>query len=274
MRISKARLFLELAFGGTAGSLLVAGEYAWAVVALMLTGIVLLDPRRLIARYKTRSYAGLATVAPTHPLDPNEVMDPREGARNIQVALKGLRKALRASPSVQLMLASGFRLIGTEKYKGWLFDELELTKPALEVLLLDYESPICAARGGTVLNRSSKGTNHSGNSYAVGIQAVLWTLRNWQKIHGMEVEVRLYQQEPIWQMLIFPKELWLLVSADGRSTDTSPVFVFKRGQKFGLSWGWEAVWRRRWSDADTRLVDLDTVIEPDWNLVVDARPHP
>lgn len=253
-------------FSGTAGSLFVTGHVlAGAAVTVLYLGLRYLRFRRLLMRYIARSkYAGLATVVPVAPLHPDMTADPDVGAKNAGVALKMLREAADRAPRVDLMLASGWRVIGCENSPGWLYEQLRDRRvERLRVLVLSRDSPAFDERGQYVM------PNQPPAKYRAGAQAVLWTLRAWKRELSIPIEVREYWEDPIWQMFILPKDVWVLQAAGYRSTDSSPMFVLRRRQKFGLGWGFEAVWERRWEHDDTKECDLEQVTEPNWHDVVD-----
>lgn len=103
--------------------------------------------------------------------------------------------------------------------------------------------------------------------YADGVHSVMWTLRRLHEDKGVDVQLRLYTDAPIWQMIILPTEIWVLVSADGRSTEESPIYLLRRDGKFSLAYGFLSVWDRRWNHPDTRIVNLASITAPDWSNV-------
>lgn len=225
---------------------------------------------RVRAALAASRWAGLAMVIPVFPLDPNQNEDSEVGRKRAEIATRFLCRGVESSRKVDLLVASGYHFIGCsrEGHRGWLFDVLDKNAESttLRVLLLDPESEDGQARAEAVMG------SYGPDSYARGVEAVLWTLKRWRDDRNMNVEVRKYREAPIWQFVKLPATLWLLMSAGGRSTVSSPLFVLKRGARYGLAWGLEAVWERRWGQRDTVVVDLDAVHEPDWSTVVRVVP--
>lgn len=258
----------SLLFGGTAGGLLVNGRMlAGTILAAVTVGVAVSpDVGKRLRWFRARGWAALSVVYPVAPLKPGLAERKATGEKNAAIAIAALRAGIQHSSHVRLLLASGFRIIGPARFPGWLHDILSEVSPlrTLEILLLDPASSSAEARAAETM--SGYGARH----YQEGTKSVLWTLRQWKHDYALDIRVRLYTEEPIWQMVILPDDLWLLVAADGRSTDTSPFFVFRREQPYGLAWGLEAVWDRRWNLNADRDIDLDAIGPPDWDYVVEA----
>lgn len=242
---------------GAAGSAVVADRWGLAAFCIVAAVPLLPDYQPFRLRYKARSWAGLKMVYPIASLSPDSTVDKDESLQRAETGIKAMCAAIEPCLQVELLLASGFRVIGWARHQGWLYDVLSKNQGRkLKVLLLDPESESAERRAAEVMGP------HGHAAYVAGTQAVLWTLRRWEYEHGLDIEVRLYQEDPIWQMVRLPSELWLLVAAGGRSTDTSPLYALERGTEYGIAWGVEEVFDRRWSHLTTKTVDLSTVQEP------------
>jgi hypothetical protein len=103
--------------------------------------------------------------------------------------------------------------------------------------------------------------------YREGIRAVLWTLGRWRN-DGMSVEVKIYGDEPIWQMVLNEKEMWLLCARNTRS-ECSRIYCLLRDAPYGLHHGLYGVWERRWNGGDG--VALTQLTPPDKNKIRDVR---
>lgn len=176
-------------------------------------------------------------------------------------ALEGLRDAVSEEKEVDLLLASGFKHFGAGKFSGWIeraIFEREGVLPKLRVLLL--------APGTDVSKTRANQWKMTEETYAAGIGAVLWKLRGWKRERGLSIEVRLYSEAPIWQMVLTSKEVWLLCARQV-PVDQSPVYCLRRKTPYTLAYGLEAVWERRWEGAEP--LDLDQVKEPDFGTLVE-----
>lgn len=200
-----------------------------------------------------------------------------------EAAEQSLTELARVEPKLSLLLASGYRYLGTRRQPGILHHALEercrsnSVKPTLEVLLLNPTTvttePSSLAAGKPRLDaeeigRRIEGQGFKRDEYALGINAVLWTLRCWKRDLGLDVHVYLYDEPPIWQMVVTEKELWLLCAMSERS-DRSPIYCLRRDSPYGLAHGLMAVWERRRRRAEE--IDLTTIAEPDLGLV---KHHP
>lgn len=176
------------------------------------------------------------------------------------MAESSLCKAAGAAAELQLLLVSGWYYIGSLKKPGILYDTLAQRSPPLKlrVLLLNPGSREAEARAKVL------GLSHE--EYKNGIHAVLWTLAAWKEARGLDIEVALYEEEPIWQMVMTPKELWLLCARQVPAEE-SPVYCLQRSGPYSLAWGLLGVWEHRWRTA--QLQDLAQVLKPDWSKVRD-----
>jgi hypothetical protein len=177
-----------------------------------------------------------------------------------ELAEQSIKDLVQDSSKVQLLLASGFHYIGWRENPGLLYDVLSKkvdTGFRLEVLIQDpnYTGP--RARDFALEE----------HEYKEGVQAVLSTLGRWRK-DGMSIEVRLYGDEPIWQMVLDEEEMWLLCARNTRS-ECSPIYCIRRDAKYGLHYGLYGVWERRWRLG--KAIPLTNIAEPDKNKIRDVR---
>lgn len=215
--------------------------------------------------YKRRiwEWSGIARVYPVKPYattqNPPMVVVPSQR----EEAERHLSQAIKDDGSLQLLLVSGWYHIGTSAYRGVLYEALASHKSPLklEVLLL---TPTCKAAE----ERAAK-IGQSKEHYAEGIRAVLWTLRSLKLQHKFDITAKLYDELPIWQMVVSKADLWLLCARDLPANE-SPVYCLQREAPYGLAYGLLGVWDRRWESA--KEFDLDTMAEPDWAKVFHRPP--
>lgn len=250
--------FYEFAAGGGALTFAIKGQWVPAVVLVVVYVVLILSVPQVVRYYTSRTYAGLTLVVPVAPLDPGAKIDQAEARRHMRVGVDSLRQAVRDVIQVELLVASGFRVIGWEGNPGWLHDVLRDRAKVirLSVLMLDPDCPSAQARAERVLRP------HGHTAYRAGTTAVLATLKRWREQLGMDVSVSLYTEPPIWQMVRLPKELWLMYASDDRGSDYSPFYVFRRDTDYSLSWALDAVWVRRMEHESTRAVDWSAVQAP------------
>lgn len=254
---SLLRQALTLLFGGIAIPIFIQGYWllgALCIVADITVIALAFDLGGTIAVRRSRSYAGIRMVVPVAPLDHGHRNEPETVERNSQAGTRAMRDALNGVKSVDLLLASGFNVIGRPDKKGWLYDELD-TRPdsfKLCLLLLDPDCDVARRRARRVMTGADRW-----KEYSRGARQVLSTIERWED-RGMEVEVKLYHVEPLWQMMRTPDELWLFSAARHLAVQKSPMYVFRRGRPYGLSWGFEAVWDMHW-DTVSEPIDLREV---------------
>jgi hypothetical protein len=188
--------------------------------------------------------------------------DPSEAnIRQRDVAEESIRSLVTNSTKVRLLLASGFHYIGWKDNPGILFDVLRSKRPGtiLEVLIINPDKAADRAKDvGLTLEQ-----------YREGTFAVLATLASFRN-DGISIEVKVYDEEPIWQMVINDSEMWLLCARKTRS-ECSPIYCLLRGAEYGLHHGLYGVWERRWNKA--LQVDLDRLPTPDKNKIRDVRQN-
>jgi hypothetical protein len=226
-----------------------------------------LDLPSWVVRGYARDYAGLSLVVPVASIDQEQLGPKRKRAeQDVELALVGLRQATAEARHVQLLLCSGWLFVGHDGvHPGWLTEILrddDAKSRHLEVLLLDPRSESGAARAGQVM------PGHDAASYEAGCDAVLWTLRSLKEDLGVQVTVRRYAEDPIWQMVILPSELYLMYAARHVPTGYSPMYVFRRDAIYGLHHGLTAVWERRW--ANSTEVDLSKIERPVSGSLIDV----
>jgi hypothetical protein len=238
--------------GSAAAGLWGYGWYWLGPSALLFTGYLARGwIKRGIYRLRVANLSGIQRVYPVAPYGGGKVNDThRDNAEN------ALLEVVRKSRHLRLLLASGFRHIGCEKHAGLFWKALGKRPPGTRVEILLVSDQLSAHRAAL-----------AGMDLAVyeeGRRAVLHGIARLAAVHGLIVEVRCYDEEPIWQMVITDSELWLLC-AEGTDTARSPVYCIRRNGPYSLSCGLEAVWRRRWAKATP--THLETVAEPDWSKV-------
>lgn len=232
-------------------------------VALFLWIRRWLQERFVYRPFRLVPMTGLSRVWPVKPLvggTGNEKIsiDERDNAE------KALSEAIRNTQEIRLLLVSGWRHIGCEKYPGILWKALTEGReraPTIEILLMD---PSVSS------SRSSKAGLESPDRYQRGAQAVLYTLGILKRRYNASITVRLYNEDPIWQMVFTRDELWLMCVANV-ATGNSPIYCLTRSAKYALAFGLEAVWERRWAGA--KMFDLDgpaNRVEPDWDRLQDT----
>jgi hypothetical protein len=258
------RRFFLFACGGGTVSAGIAG--LWWLVALLVVVYLLTTLRvnRLFLLGTSILRAGLRITVPIAPLT-GAPIDSTKARRHVETAVMMLNVAVRERQIVDLMLCSGYRVIGWQRNPGWLFQTLSQAQPTrrMRVLILDPDSQSAQERALRVM----QGRGHA--PYRAGTEAVLWTLKQWRSMHGFDIEVRLYQEEPIWQMVLLHGELWLMSAANQTPTDLSPLWVFRRDYPYGIANGLEAVFERRWSHPTNRQVIWNDIGEPNTADVVD-----
>lgn len=250
---------LPLLFGGSATTLFVAGYPVWSgLCAVALIMVTVLDFSPIYHRTRASSWAGLVQVIPIQSLDRGFSLPRTTANKRSQVAINALCSAMEETRKVDMLLCSGYRMIGNKRHPGFLHDTLAGLPVGAEVRVLLLDPSSDAGR-----DRAKKVMRGRAGRYKPGLESVLYTLSRLRYDHDLDIEVRLYSEDPIWQMIILPTEIWGLVAAGGRSTDSSPMFVLARSGKYNLSYGYEAVWERRWNIGAP--VDLSSIPMPDWD---------
>jgi hypothetical protein len=207
---------------------------------------------RLKYQWRAAKWAGLAQVYPVTSY-PGFKFDSNNDVKALSD--KALRDLAASSQELRLLLASGWRLIGCEKYPGLLYDALKGRQGSrLVALLLDPASEPAKLRADKCAMTPDE--------YANGIQAVLQTLKNLRDIHGLKVEAHFYDEDPIWQMVLSESEIWMLCASQNVTSGRSPVYCLKRDAPYGLAFGMAAVWERRLKIATP--INLDTLQAPTW----------
>lgn len=155
---------------------------------------------------------------------------------------------------VSLLLASGFHHIGNRDSAslGTLGEALDsLAECELEILLLHPESD-AAFRRGIELRPDLVDDDW----YVTGICHVIQQLRQWNHRPGWAINLMLYKESPIWEMVILGSDtLFLMCSSPDVPSDKSPVYEFDLGSRWGLGWGLLQVLQRRRGGAEE--ADLD-----------------
>jgi hypothetical protein len=157
---------------------------------------------------------------------------------------------------LSVMLASGFHHIGNRESAslgalGEALDSLEDCE--LEVLLLN---PHCDAafRRGSELRPDLV----EDDWYVTGICHVIQQLRQWAQRPGWTINLMLYDELPIWEMVVLGSDtLFLMCSSPDVPSDKSPVYEFDLGSRWGLGWGLLQVLQRRRGGATEAAVDDD-----------------
>ena len=220
--------------------------------------------QRLAYRWRVSHWSGISRVYAIHPFD---VSGGEPDAELRHLAEEAIRNLIRSSTHVKLLLASGWHYIGCERVRGKLFDELAEKKAAFHLEVLIFQSDDAKK-----IEKRAAAAHLSPEEYREGINAVLWTLAYWQRTKGWNVEVRTYDDDPIWQMILSDTELWL-TCARNTPSDLSPIYCLKRkNAPYGLHFGLYGVWERRWNLG--RVVALDKVTEPRWSMLKDSRTAP
>jgi len=213
---------------------------------------------RVRYQWKISKWAGLARVFPVAPYpdlaqghphadDPDAVRNAADGA------MKDLLS--RDLSSVQLLLVSGWRMIGHGALPGTLLKPLKGRAKIgqIEVLLLNPY--------GDVARKRADQLGLTWPQYQSGVQAVLHTLKMLRDETGRSIDVYFYDEEPIWQMVVTRPEIWVFCAATDIPAERSPIYTLRTDAEYGLAFGFAAVWKRRREMAI--LQDLDSVTAPD-----------
>lgn len=258
--------------GGWAARLVYEGNWVRGVPLALIVALynysVEFGLPQLILR-RSRAYAGVRFVVPVQPLDEHSRVRNDLVLRRQEAGQKAFCAAVDKAKRLDLIVASGFKVIGCDHDPGWLYETLGRKDPEfhLRVLVLDPDCPASRKRAAEVLP-----PKYGWSTYQAGTRAVLWTLGEWSQ--KFRVDVRTYKDEPVWQMAVMPRELWLLVAtraAPGDSTKciathTSPIYVLERDTQHGLAWGLEATWAKTYSKS-TKW-DFSGQVAPDWQQIV------
>jgi hypothetical protein len=207
---------------------------------------------------------GLRLTVPVAPLV--GARDAKKTKRYVAIAVDMLTQATTGHREIDLLVCSGWRFVGWSRDPGWLYGPLQKAghNLKLRVLILDPSCEAAQARARYVMQ--GRDFRH----YQAGTNAVLWTLRQLQVVHGADIKVRFYAEAPIWQMVILDNDLWLMTATKDVPTDSSPVWRVRRHRPYSLAHGLEAVFERRWASATD--VNLSAVAEPDGDEVVQLPP--
>lgn len=230
------------------------------IAAAMWHSSAIIDfERRIRYQWKISKWSGIARVYPIAPYP-----ELRAGRPYAADPLAVWQQAVDAMQTVvqhphttrlQLLLVSGWRMIGCDVARGILYEQLSrLRKCHIEILLLNPASPAAVDR--------ARAIDLSPDQYQKGVQAVLWTLGVWQRSKGVNITAYFYNEEPIWQMVMTKLEIWLLCAAENIATGQAPIYCLRRDAECGLAFGFEAVWKRRLATATQQ--DLSNTPEPDW----------
>lgn len=230
-----------------------------AVVFLLAYAVKLarqVNFRRMLFAWRMSKWTGVKRAFPIRPY-PNTnsvVVDVRQK----EIAEASLRGIAKGAGSRSLLLVSGWHYIGCQKHPGVLCKELEHRRPPLKlsVLLLN---PDCAEA-----KQRARKLGTSEERCAMGINAVMYTIAQWREVFNVDIEVRLYGEVPIWQMVITNDEMWLVCARDVPAHE-SPVYCLDRHAEYSLAWGLYGVWERRCSTS--RPVALESITKPDWEKI-------
>jgi hypothetical protein len=175
------------------------------------------DPFITSFRYQWRAakWAGLAQVYPIASYPGFKAQG--AGSTIKTLSDNALIDLATSAQGLNLLLASGWRLIGCEKYPGLLYDALRARTAGfpVTVLLLHPDSESARARAARCGMTTTEYTN--------GTVAVLSTLGQLRDVYELAVEVYYYDEEPIWQMVISESEIWMLCASNNVPTRMSPV---------------------------------------------------
>lgn len=259
--------FVNFVFGGSAFTLAVAHRWGWAAVALVAFLVSALEPwQPLINLYSIRQ-GGLQLTIPLEPLDGSQHREAKR-RRYLAAATTAIETAFNNSNTVDLLLCSGFQVIGTDTHPGWIHGLLRQVSPTaqIRVLMLDPDCAASQARGTRYMDQNGA------NAYKEGVKDVTHTLANFVTTRGLNLAVKYYEDEPIWQVLVFPREVFVML-ASARPTDRSPIWVFRREGEYSVARGFIDSFERRWDDDPTN-VDLTQTAAGDPTRIVNLLRDP
>jgi hypothetical protein len=127
----------------------------------------------------------------------------------------------------------------------------------IRILLLD---PSCDA-----FEKRCGSLGHDKNKYSDWIYTTIELCARLQKQKGRKLEVRLYQDAPIWKMIFTPSYLWLQYYDPAKDVDETSVYLFQASvdpYRASLYYPLSTVFLRRWVDPRTRKVDLANFRRP------------
>ena len=174
---------------------------------------------RVRYQWKISKWTGLARVFPVapypdlaqghpHASDPDAVRKAADGAMRDLLS--------RDLTSLQLLLVSGWRMIGHGGLPGTLLEALKGSAKIgqIEVLLLNPY--------GDVAKRRAERLGLSWQQYQGGVQAAVYTLKVLRDEMSRSIDVYFYDEEPIWQMVMTKSEIWVFCAATDIPAERSP----------------------------------------------------
>lgn len=201
-----------------------------------------------------------------------DLSDDARKALRLAVADALAAESKSSDPHLQILAVSGWKLIGTLGTLGTssiLYQTLvneQHHDRRIEVLLLNPDGETAKARAET---------NGLRARYREGTWEVIWALKDLADQRRWHLDVRLYEDVPIWQLVLTPQEIWLqhVSTVDSAS---SPLHCLRRDALSGLGRGIADVWTKRWASA--KPVDLSTLPRPNYGRatptpVVPAHPQ-
>ena len=83
--------------------------------------------------------------------------------------------------------------------------------------------------------------------------------------HARTVEVRLYDQIPIWKMMIMSGTIWVQHYKSKEHVDNTPMYCFQfKGENSTLFDGFKSVFDKRWKLDGSKNIDLATFVRAEW----------
>ncbi len=84
-------------------------------------------------------------------------------------------------------------------------------------------------------------------------------------VKGKSITVKLYDQHPIWKMVMTTRVLWVQYYKHNTHVDNTPMYSFEyRKEGSSLFDGFRTVFTKRWSHDNSLPIDLEKFVRSDW----------
>ena len=149
---------------------------------------------------------------------------------------------------------------GKETFSGAtspLFDVLKTHEGDIKILLVRPNSFAFSSR--------CKSLRISTDSYLEEILDSIDYCKTLVHQHGRSIELKLYDQIPIWKMLITSRTLWVQYYKSNAHVDNTPMYCFEyKGEGTTLFDGFRSVFEKRWNLDGSKKVDLPRFVRAEW----------
>ncbi len=213
--------------------------------------------RRLIEAYKRikteatmKRDVGILNFFPVAKYGQGGVVDPDPEMQ--RRAEEQIVTVVRGSIDIDVILVSGYRVVGTIASPGFLIQAIKDGRDRrYRFLLVDPDW------AGSSLKDRAERISKTPQKYAEGIREVLEHLALLKLTVHIPLKIWLFKEIPTFQMFKTNEEIWVQSAVAFRSED-SPLCGFVKSP-YSLYWALERFWERMWQSwgGDERELDLE-----------------